>query len=276
MSRTSLIAFSKDRPMQCDLLLKSFKDMAGDYSLVDQYVLYDASSIEYEKSYDICKSENASVNFIKQDFFYKDLKRLLENVDSSFYLFCTDDTIFIRNFLIDDIETMFDNNDDLLNFSLRLGKNTIYCYSLLSQQKAPKFKKENGVLMWDWRGAEYDFGYPLEVSSSVLRAKDVKKFIQSAAFLDPNQMEWFMDMAKSTLVDRYTSASYRLSVAFSAPMNKVKKTNTNRASENFEYSIERLNEVYNNGYRINSRDFYKFVPRGAHQEVGFNFIEKKG
>ena len=256
MNRTSLIVFSKNRPMQCDLMLKSIKCMAGDYSKIDIYVLYDASNLEYKEAYEICEKENTGANFISQELFYLDLKSLTENLLSDFYFFCTDDTIFIREFLIRDIEEVFDNNIDLLNFSLRLGKNTYYCYPLLSQQKIPDFKEDGNILYWDWRGAHHDFGYPLEVSSSIMRSYDIDRFIESWTFSNPNKMEWFMDTSKHSLASRYTSACYPLSVAFSAPMNKVEISNTNRASNRSTYSIENLLEKYNNGYRINPYKFY--------------------
>ena len=273
MLRTTTIIFSYNRPMQCDLAIKSFSNHIDHFLDTEVYVLYRTSSEEFEQAYQICKHENLLVNFVQEINFYSDLKNIISETNSDFYLFITDDTIFTQNFSIKEIEKLFDNNKDLLNFSFRLGENTIYCYPLLAQQRVPEHDPGN-IFFWDWRIAEYDFGYPLEVSSSMFKSEDISRFIDTHGFTDPNKMEWFMDMAKYNLVYSHLSACYKNSVAFSAPMNKVNPKNTNRSANNNEYSIDILLKKYRDGLRIID-NFSGFLPHGAHEEVEFKFDRKE-
>ena len=231
MNRTSMLIFSYNRPMQLDLLLKTLRNSIGYLKNIDIYVLYGATSDEFLRGYSICKDENTCATFICQSDFYQNIKSLVASFNSDFVLFCTDDTIFIREFLMEDIEKAFDKHKTLLNFSLRLGENTTFCYPLNKKQLVPEHNNNNNkIFYWNWKDAEYDFGYPLEVSSTALRIVDVKKFIETWHFSNPNWMEWYMDMFKNNFSNKPLSAAFSISVAFSAPMNKVNRNNNNRFS----------------------------------------------
>lgn len=269
-----MVAFSFDRPMQCDLMLKSFRGCVGDITSIDIYVLYKSSNEEFQKAYQTCIKENKFAIFIEQNFFYENVKELIENSEHEYVLFCTDDTIFTNDFMISEIEDILDENNNLLNFSLRLGANTVYCYPLSAKQQVPEHNNVDRVFYWDWRIAEYDFGYPLELSSSILRMKDVKKFVNAWTFTDPNIMEWYMNASKNNFVNRYESACFYFSVAFSAPMNKVKEENKNRSSQKNEYSKNNLLKLYLDDYRVIPIRFYKYISKGAHEEVEFEFERK--
>jgi hypothetical protein len=268
-----MLVFSQNRPMQLDLLLKTFNNCVGDFNNIDVNVLYHSTSFEFEQGYNICRKENLNINFIRQDTFYQDVKTFIDAAQGEYILFCTDDTIFTRMFLVEEIENVLDNNKKVLNFSLRLGKNTDYCYPLSRKQRVPFKESEKRILYWNWRKEECDFNYPLEVSSTILRINDVKKIVDAWNFPNPNWMEWYMDICKNNLTNKEISACFSLSVAFSAPMNKVNDKNSNKASGIQEYSPEKLLKKYIGGYRINPYRFFKYIPQAAHEEVEFKFIK---
>lgn len=274
MNKTSAIIFSRNRPAQLDLTLKTFKNSVGDLFNVDLYILYKGDNDKFKKGYQICEKENKFASFIEEQDFYKDVKNLLSNLSDKYVLFCTDDTIFTHNFTIEEIEKIMDDDDNLLNFSLRLGINTTYCYPLSAQQAVPDYEDDGRIFKWNWANADYDFGYPLELSSSILRVEDMNKFVKTRFFTNPNLMEWYLDISKGRFSDRCQSACFKISVAFSAPMNTVEDKNTNKVANKNNYSIDNLLEKYLNGYRINPYKFYKYIPSGAHQEVEFEFVKK--
>ena len=73
---------------------------------------------------------------------------------------------------------------------MRLGANTVYCYALHSSQTPPNFTKvTSDILKYDWTSAEQDFGYPLEVSSSLYRVKDIYPILVQIHFRNPNTLE---------------------------------------------------------------------------------------
>jgi hypothetical protein len=274
MNNTFAIIFSRNRPAQLDLTLKTLKNSVGDLFKIDLYVLYKADNDNFKKGYKICKEENNFANFIEEHSFYDDVKNLLSISFNKYVLFCTDDTIFTHNFTVEEIEKVMNEDNDLLNFSLRLGTNTIYCYPLSAQQQIPDYEDVGRIFKWNWLIADYDFGYPLELSSSVLRVEDIKQFINTRIFTNPNLMEWYLDISKGRFSDRCQSACFKTSVAFSAPMNTVDNKNVNRVANTNNYSVENLLKKYLYGYRINPYKFYKYIPIGAHQEVEFEFIKK--
>ena len=85
---------------------------------------------------------------------------------------------------------------DALGFSLRHGTNTSYCYPLRVDQELLTFSSiEHDFLLFDWTVAEHDFAYPLEVSSSVYRVKDITAVLQDS-FVNPNTLEAYLNHHK--------------------------------------------------------------------------------
>ena len=85
-----------------------------------------------------------------------------------YVLFLVDDNIFVRDFHLSNVIDVLKKHNDLIAFSLRLGENTTYCYSQNHLQALPSFTYINqGIAKYDWTKAEYDFGYPLDISSSL-------------------------------------------------------------------------------------------------------------
>ena len=50
-------------------------------------------------------------------------------------------------------------------------------------------KVTSDILKYDWTSAERDFGYPLEVSSSLYRVKDIYPILVQIHFRNPNTLE---------------------------------------------------------------------------------------
>ncbi|MEW6054238.1 MAG: glycosyltransferase [Nitrospirota bacterium] len=171
-----------------------------------------------------------------------------------------------------------ESHTDALGFSLRLGRNTQYCYSLNRDQRLPDFEAVGkGILKYDWSKGECDFGYPLEVSSSVYRTEDILPFIAQFPFRNPNTLEAFIDANKSIFQkEKPFLLCFEQSAAFCTPANIVQQSWTNRASNKREYSPEKLTELFEKGYRIDLRQFMHFTPNACHQEVELSFIDASG
>lgn len=273
MIRTTVLAFTYNRPMQCDLMLKTLKHCVKEYDDLDIKILYrydEGSYLAHNKFIE----DHPNIDVIKEENFASDVKRIINGSKSDFIFFITDDTIFTHQFSIKEIENLFDTDNDLFNFSLRLGENTQYCYPLNTPQFVP-LHEDVDIFFWNWKYGSYDFGYCAEVSSSVFRKSDIEKMINAISFNNPNELEWFMHQSRNSLILRERSACYKTSVAFSAPMNKVNNQNKNRVANNLDYSAEKLFEKYLDGYRINPEPFYGMVSNAAHQEVEFEFVEKE-
>lgn len=274
------MVFSYNRPMQCDLLLKTFWKHCLDWDSIDKYVIYKASDQRFSDAYLSCiEEESGEINFIKEKDFYDDTYEIFRN-EYEYVLFMTDDTIFFHPFSVEGITKLMDSNSNILNFSLRLGYNTKYCYSLNADQGLPTDMKKiernkTEFLLWDWTKAKFDWGYPLEVSSSVLRSGNLRNFSQLTRYNNPNVMEWLLDSFKKLVYSKNLSASFSTSVAFSSPMNKVSSGNQNRSAINPNYTVENLLKLYQQGLRIDESVFGSdFLPNSAHQEISFTFYGK--
>ncbi len=261
-------------------------------------VLYRASSDDFVRAYEDLRRHKfnlASLIWIEEQQFKRDLLTLLGRSMSpkdwrrsmtgffrrraithpdNFFLFLVDDTIFVRSFSLTQIKNALCHFPKALAFSLRLGRNTKRCYSKSCSQRLPDFHPvESDYLLFRWVGEEGDFGYPLELSSSVYRRRDILLLLFCLPYGNPNRLEqvlsvcsWFFRRAKPDLL------CFEDSVAFCAPINKVQSILDNRSGGRESYSSESLNERFLEGLRIDVDRLHGFLPNAAHQEIELPFF----
>lgn len=267
------IVFSKDRPLQLDGALRSLFMHCRDVDNILLKVLYTTSSSFQQSLYQNLADQYLSVEFVQEKSFKSDLLSLLDGF--AYVLFMVDDNIFVRDFSLCEITSSLSSHLDTLGFSLRLGRNTTYCYMLDKTQHLPDFQMlQPGVLKYDWTVAEHDFGYPVEVSSSVYRCGDLMPLLAQMDFNNPNSLEGYLAANVSFYKTNFRHLlCYDQSVAFCAPVNKVQTFNDNRAGVETGYSANALAGLYGEGYRLDVAAYSGFVPHSCHQEVELN-LEK--
>ena len=268
MNKTVTIIFSRDRPLQLDLTLRSLHNCVDDFSVFDIKIIYKSSNTRFENAYFTLASEWPGVEFIPESNFKNDLIDSIK--EYCHVLFIVDDTIFTNHFNVDEITKILDKNTDILGFSLRIGKNTNYCFSCNAYQNVPAMQDiTKNISKYYWTFAQYDFFYVAEVSSSVYRTKDILSIIADKGFSNPNQLEdrLFFNLGKFCVL-KPRMACYNQSVAFANPLNKVQTSNlSNRSGTDDKYNPEKLLELYEKGARIRSDQFYGLVTNAAHQLV---------
>lgn len=191
-----------------------------------------------------------------------------------YVLFCVDDNLFIREFSLARIISALQESPQALGFSLRLGINASFSYALNTAQALPDFHPLEGqVLEFNWVGAEHDFNYPLEVSSSVYRAAQIIPLLNELIFENPNLLE--SEMAAQSWrfrEDLPRLLCFKTSVAFCNPINLVQNVFLeNRSGLEYHYPVELLSDMFDQGERIDVKAFTGFVPVSCHQEVGLIF-----
>jgi hypothetical protein len=202
---------------------------------------------------------------------------LLRFSRQSYLLFLVDDNLFVRNFRLADACGALSRSPLALGFSLRLGTNTTYCYPMDQPQKLPPFTAEGpGILAFDWTSGELDFGYPLEVSSSIYRIGDLLPFLDGQPFANPNQLETRLAENSHRFRSRPLMLCFVRSVTFSNPVNKVNETYQNRAGEVHTYSSRLLAEKFAAGERIDVAAYSGMTPHACHQEAPLHFIPREG
>lgn len=268
MNKTVTIIFSRDRPLQLDLTLRSLFNCAYDFSVFDVKIIYKSSNTRFENAYFTLASEWPGIEFIKETNFKDNLINAID--DYRYIFFAVDDSIFCNRFDLDEITKLLEKYNNILGFSLRLGKNTNYCFSCNNWQDIPVMQKvTKDISKYYWTFAQYDFFYAIEVSSSIYRTKDIFSIIENKEFTNPNQLEdrLFFNLGKFVVL-KPRMACYNQSVAFANPINIVQTSNkSNRAGNDDKYSVENLLELYESGIRISSSKFYGWVTNSAHQLV---------
>ncbi len=271
-----VLIFSKDRALQLDATIRSFLLHCKDADEFETRVLFKTSSDLHAIQYEALKNDYQKypfIQFIKEENFRLDVIALIAPFD--YVLFLVDDTIFIRDFSLRNTIESFSEQPRAIGVSLRLGSNTIYCYSLDKAQRVPDLQSiGKNLFKYDWTKAEHDFGYPLEVSSSLYRAEDIIPFIAKLEFKNPNTLEYIMASNKSYFQSDFPEIlCFEESVAFSAPMNIVQTEWKNRANKDTKYTTDNLAAIFSEGKRIDINEYINFIPNACHQEVRFKFIE---
>ena len=293
------LVFSRDRAMQLDCALRSFFLHCTDAREARLFVIYKATTDLHGRQYAQLAQEYDEVCFLKQKKFRWDVLDLLLQFASDrpagyvprplltfcglsgvpcnislhdpsrSVLFMVDDNVFVRKFSLLQVHKSLIEQQDALGFSLRLGTNTTYCYSLDKAQALPTFASLDGqVLKFNWtRHVDGDFSYPLEVSSSVYRVSELVPLLTSLFFNNPNALEGNMANRAGRFRKRFPYLlCYTRSVTFCNPVNVVQSVYSNRAREGSEYSTERLTELFEEGYRINVNSYRDFVSNACHQD----------
>ncbi len=300
------LLFSYDRAMQLDATLRSLRLHCQDCDNLQLTVLYKASAEHHRRQYTYLANLGSGipVQFVPEAQFRRDVlnfllpnsvnpesyrpQRLLINLPPAllrfmpmslfpahpgFVFFMVDDALFTRDFRLSDIGDALDKQRDALGFSLRLGRNTLYCYTKNTPQKLPGFiPVSHPVYKYRWTEAEYDFRYPLEISSSIYRLEDIWKLALKLAFHNPNLFEGRMaNRARDFTASKPYLLCYEQSVAFCNPINIVQKQSDNRSGKRQDYTPETLARMFDAGYRIDVKAYSGFTPNSCHQEVELIF-----
>ncbi len=269
MININSIIFSKDRASQLHLLLNSIYKNAP--YLFNLNVLYTSSSQEFEKGYDIlkdmCKTNLWNVNFVKESNFKEDLINLIKS-DYKYTTFFTDDDVLFGEIDYATIENSL-SNEDVFCFSLRLGRNTTFCYTMSVPNQIVVSKEADNTVAWDWQKSWYDFGYPLSVDGHVFRTKEITKLSKSLNFKSPNTYEGSLQIYET--FPRHLMESYKHSKLVGNPVNIVNDSHPNLNGQKYKFDIKDLNQKFTNGVLIclEDMDFSNII--GAHQEIEYKF-----
>jgi GT2 family glycosyltransferase len=264
-----VIVFSKDRPLQLDATLRSLKLDCDDLEPASIHVVYRRSTPFFASQYRVLANQHPDVVFVHEEQFKADLVRLVDG--PRYVLFVVDDTLFVGRFSLAQAVRVLDTDPGCVGVSLRLGRNTTYCYTVDKPQQLPEFEEvERGLLSFGWTQAEHDFGYPLELSSSVYRTEDLLPLLTELDYRNPNTLEAALAARAASFRDaRPRLACRSQSVAFSVPANLVQTAWRSRVDGRPELTAQALGDAFSRGRRLDVQRYQRFVPDACHQEVDF-------
>jgi hypothetical protein len=256
--------------MQLDAVLRSLQRHSSDRNAMDVQVLYTVSDMTHERQYGMLAAAYPDVKFVREHDFKSQLLSVIGAYP--FTLFLVDDNLFVRPFSIGEMADALQQHPDTLGYSLRLGRNTRYCYSMNMAQALPPFQVIGGVhLKFDWTVSQCEFGYPLEISSSLYRTGDLFRFLAASPFANPNTLELQLATHAALFAAKRYLFCRDASVTFCNPVNKVQQLFPNRSGTRADYSALALSRLFDEGYRIDVAQYDGFTPNACHQEVGLIF-----
>lgn len=258
------IVFSLDRPMQLDAFLGSIRSHVGRlYAPV--IVLYRASDNGFAAGYACTREEHPDIEWHEERDFRSDLLSVLDT--SGMVVFHTDDDVFFAD--VGPLEL----HEDEVCFSLRLGLNIDYSYSLDAPERVQRPTVEADRISWNWREQrDGSFSYPLALNGHVFRATLTRSLVDGLAFTDPNELESGLHARRAGVQPRM--ASFATSRVVSIPANVVTQSIRNRHGG--LHTPRELNERYLAGERIDPREMAFNAVASCHEEVPFSFRTSVG
>ena len=274
MKTTVALVFSMNRALQLDACLRSLARHCTDHGQCHKRVVFRCSNDRHAAQYRTLQTEHPDVEFVAESDFCCDLLSAIEGFEQ--VMFLVDDNVFIRPFRLQDVTAALQASPSAIGFSLRLGRNISRCYPLgdAAQHLPPSEKIAPGILKYSWTEAIHDFGYPLEVSSSVYRMSDIGPMIaRMPGVRNPNQLEELLVAGKPQFGDSHPHLlCFEHSVAFCNPVNVVQTSLPNRAGRDEATSVRSLMERFDLGYRVDVGAFDSFTPSGPHEEMPFTYL----
>ena len=289
------IVFSKDRPLQLDLTLKS---IATNFSSSRVIVLYKTSNDKYKDSYSTVIEEHENVRFVQQGHsIFDDINNIVKDIEGYVY-FLTDDCIIYNrvDLSAEELDNLFEVVTDaqkeklLCCVSLRLGQNTTK--RAMSGALAPDampppvYLTDDKFLLWNFTTVPFGsyWGYPLSVDGHIFKASVMKNFTNELSLLDkyyancgtiprakyswnqtPNEFESKLQRFMFELKPIMGSLSQ--SCVVNSPNNRVQDSHDNKSGDVYGYVALDLKDEFDSGKRINFNNINFANIECPHQEL---------
>jgi hypothetical protein len=240
------LVFTKNRKMQLQAYLESF----GHYcSGVDRITILSGDEPEYldPMLYEVGFKGDVIYQRDHGGSFDKALRMYVDELDPNNYvLFGCDDVVYFKEVDLKEIIGRWHHQS--IGFSLRLGTN-------VGISTADSFGNTSKVMLSRWVSGPSHYGYPFELMATMYKADLVKRVVESNPneFRIPNDLEshgyhhCFKNEQKTPFLNMYLSSS----CAAAMDLNRVQDLYQNKiTASNKSYTPEKLNEMYEEGFRI--------------------------
>ncbi|MGZ4270933.1 MAG: glycosyltransferase [Solirubrobacteraceae bacterium] len=215
-----LVVFSKDRPAQLDLLLRSIDRFvpAG----VQTAIVYTASEELHDRGYAMVRDEHPWARWVdeREAGGFKAAALGLVGDAGERIGFLVDDIVFTHPLDVDAAPlAALDTDPDVLCCSLRLDPGKTYCYALDRPMTPPP------ATTWHWMGMAGDWGYPMSLDGHIFRTAEIVPLLERLDYRNPNELEAALAQAPLTLPKVTCFGVARI---VNVPDNRVQDTAPNR------------------------------------------------
>ena len=167
--KTSLIIFSKNRTLQLkSLILSLLHHTEIPENAINVIYKVDIPQITYAPLLQDFKE----INFVKEGDFLADIKKIVADSESDYFIFMVDDLIVRDAFSLAYMESFLDTHRNVGSFCLRMGRN-------IKRGNTPEFTEyDNDILVWETSNKlGQHWNYQWEVSSSLYRRPLVQEYL---------------------------------------------------------------------------------------------------
>ncbi len=192
-----------------------------------------------------------------------------------------DDTIFVEPFSLRAMVSTLVDRATALGFSLRLGETIRYCQTLDIASPAPALTRVDvateaeEIVSFSWPGLEADWGYPLELSSSLYRRCDLTALIRAIVFDSPTTLEHELSLKAPELSrERPMLLCYRKPRAVSLALNRVQRIAPNPTSGHERHETSVLLTSYEQGWRVDVPAYDGYTPHACHEEADLLLVSR--
>lgn len=257
----NILIFTKDRPAQLDLALRSIQENLA----AKVFVTASWSSDEFRTGYEILKKEYPNIVFWDRQNLMQDIYRFL-CIKSNLIAWATDDSYVYRRPEYTELElnSLF-NMGGFQSFSHRLGLNCTNQDPFNSEVKMarPNFINNGKFLMWNRSSVNEwnNYQYPFSVDLNIYRRQDILEQVAGLNCETPNFFE--AEMCKRQI--KTFNACLHESSVVTIPANRVQSE-----FKNGHAGVDpvELNRRFLNGERLSVKPEQII---GSHQVLEFEW-----
>ena len=235
----NVIIFSKGRPAQLELLLRSMKHFAP--------TIYNNTVVQCKmdtEGYVQVAEIHDHILFVQDNHdgsFKETLLALIDERDP-ITVFFMDDMCFVHDLDIRDITDEL-NRSEVVCYSSRLNVSMDYCYTRAINVKHPRFNT------WDWRDYGGDFGYPMSLDGHFFKTEEILRLLKQGVYHNPNSLEAWLAAHPIPL---YLMSCGDNNAVINNPNNRVQHTFQNRHEGG---GLKEINKLFDEG-KIIAIDLY--------------------
>jgi hypothetical protein len=146
------VIFSKDRPAQLDMLLRSWSEQVPEWPQFAVSVLYKSTAPEYDRGYEMVRRTFPTVFFQPEDAsrtFKGHVVSLIEREERELFHFLADELVFLRGYSTSDKPfQMLRARDDLAAVALRMSPRIDFAQPINLRTPQPPLDEDN---VWSWK-----------------------------------------------------------------------------------------------------------------------------
>jgi hypothetical protein len=302
----SNIVFTKNRPLQFEAYLESlYRHFPAE--IIQTYILYKEEL--FGEQYDELFGRYPNCTVIRETDFHGDFLKLLNEINTRYILFGIDDVVYFDSVDFKVIDETFKKfPSDIFGFSLRFGEKTIKAGNDILSQTAAADETVYGI---DWtKGQTSVTRYPFELCATIYPMVLVGNIIKSSMssnkfarklflpdsglikliskvmkprkilkkfgfFFNPNTLESWNCKWCQRNIDKIPHYIYFQKNCASAIQVNMVNTSTLNEYDKCEWTVERLNEMYKQGYRFDINKLKENKPAKTQSDKSYFLLTRE-